>query len=337
MDMNLTRPTSRELYLVALLMTSAGPAAAQEVLFNVHNEHPLIQIHAPPAPGERAAVAPGEWRWNLDLRLNNNSIEEGDAGVERIVLDGETYRTALTLVRGLRPGLAVAATVPFVAHSSGFLDGFIIDWHDLWGLSNERRNGFENNQLDFSYQRDGIEELALRDRGRGLGDVRLDFDWHLRRAGRSERSLLVRGGVKLPTGDSDALLGSGGTDLSLQLLSSDHKSLARWNISLAWSVGALWLGESDVLDAVREDFVGIASAGLRWHITPRFEAGMQLDMHTAMYDSELRTLGRGSVQLSSGFGMRLNDGSLLELAMIQNLRTDTTPDFGVYLGWRSSP
>jgi hypothetical protein len=337
MKINLTGPTSRELYLVALLLTSAGPAAAQEVLFNVHNAHPLVQIHAPPDPGERAAVAPGAWRWNLGLRLNNNSIQEGDGAIERLVLDGETYRTALTLSRGLRPGLAVAATVPLVAHSSGFMDGFIIDWHDLWGLSNERREGFDNNQLDFSYQRDGIEELALRDRGRGLGDVRLDLDWHLRAAERGERSLVVRGGVKLPTGDSDRLLGSGGTDLSLQLLSSDHSSLEAWNMSLAWSVGALWLGESDVLDAVREDLVGIASAGLRWRITPRFEAGMQLDMHTAMYDSELRTLGRGSVQLTSGFGMRLRDGSLLELAMIQNVRTDTTPDFGLYFGWRSAP
>lgn len=337
MNINLTRRVSGELYLLALLLTCAGPAAAQEVLFDVHNQHPLIQVHAPPAAGERAAIAPGQWRWDFALRLNNNSIQEGDAAAERIVLDGETYRTALTVSRGLRPGLALAATVPLVAHSSGFMDGFIIDWHDLWGLSNERRDGFANNQLDFSYVREGTERVSLRESARGLGDVRLDLDWHLRAADRGGRSLVLRGGVKLPTGSSDRLLGSGGTDLSLQLLSSDHRALAAWNLSLAWSLGALWLGDSDVLDTMREDLVGLASAGLRWRITPRFQAGMQVDLHTAMYDSGLRALGQGSVQLSTGFGMRLRGGSLVELAMIQNLRTDTTPDFGLYFGWRSSP
>jgi hypothetical protein len=337
MNVHLTRPSSRKLYPLILLLAAAGPAAAQEVLFNVHNEHPLIQLHAAPAPGERARVAAGEWRWDLALRLNNNSIQEGDAGTERIVLDGETYRTALTVSRGLRPQLELAATLPLVAHSSGFMDGFIIDWHDLWGLSNERRNGFENNQLELSYVRDGTELVSRRESARGLGDVRLDLDWHLRDGGPGRRSLVLRGGVKLPTGSSDRLLGSGSTDLSLQLLSSDHRSLEDWNVSLAWSLGGMWLGRSDVLDALREDFVGIASAGFRWRMTPRFEAGMQLDMHTAMYDSALRALGEGGIQLSSGFGMRLQGGSLVELAMIQNLRTDTTPDFGLYLGWRSAP
>ena len=336
MKPSLTSQIRGALYLLMLLPPS-GPAAAQAVLFDVHNQHPLLQLHAPPAPGERAPLAPGQWRSDFALRLNNNSIQEGDAAAERIVLDGETYRTALTVSRGLRPGLAVAATVPLVAHSSGFMDDFIIDWHDLWGLSNTRREGFENNRLDFSYLRDGAEQVALRESARGLGDVRVDLDWHLRAAGPDRRSLVLRSGVKLPTGSSDRLLGSGGTDFSLQVLSSDHRSLAAWNVSLAWSVGALWLGESDVLDSMREDLVGLASAGLRWRISTCFEAGMQVDMHTAMYDSGLQALGRGSVQLTTGFGLRLSGGSLLELAMLQNLRTDTTPDFGLYLGWRSAP
>lgn len=337
MDPRFTSKFPAALYLLALLLPPDGAALAEPVLFDVNNQHPLVQLHAPPAPGERTPLPPGDWRWDLGLRLNNNAIQEGDAAAERIVLDGETYRTALTVSRGLRAGLAVTATVPLVAHSGGFMDSFIIDWHDLWGLSNERRKDFENNQLDFSYVRDNFELVALRESARGIGDVRLDVDWHLRAAGAGQRSLVLRGGVKLPTGSSDRLLGSGGTDFSLQLLSSDHRSLEAWNVSLAWSLGALWLGESDVLDSIREDLVGIASAGFRWRMTQRFEAGMQVDMHTAMYDSDLRALGRGGVQLTTGFGVRLRGGSLVELAMIQNLRTDTTPDFGLYLGWRSAP
>lgn len=335
--MNPTSQVRAALYLLSLCLSAGNSAVAEEVLFDISNLHPLVQVHAPPAPGERAQLPAGSWSWGLGLRLNNNSIQEGDAASERIVLDGESYRTTLTVSRGLRPGLALTATVPLVAHSSGFMDGFIIDWHDLWGLSNERRDEFGENELDFSYFSKGAEQLALREPARGLGDVRLDLDWQLRAAKPGDRSLVVRGGVKLPTGSSDRLLGSGGTDLSLQLLSSDHRTLQAWNISLAWSLGALRLGGSDVLDRMREDLVGLASAGLRWRMTRRFELGMQVDMHTAVYESELRALGQGSIQLSTGVGMRLRRGGRVELAMTQNLRTDTTPDFGLYLGWRSSP
>lgn len=280
---------------------------------------------------------PGQWRWSLVARLTNNSIAQSDGARESIILDGETYRTALTVSRSARQGLALSVTLPLVAHSPGFLDGPIMDWHDRWGLSNQRRDEFQDNQLEYAYTRDGIELVALRERQRGLGDVRIELDWELRPGTVSGRSLVLRSGIKLPTGSSEKLLGSGGTDLSLQVLSSDHRTLEDWNISLAWSAGMLHLGASDVLEPLRQDWVGIASAGLRWRITPRFEAGLQIDTHTAFYDSGLRALGKGSVQLSTGFGLRLGNGSLFELAMMQNLRTDTTPDFGVYIGWRSSP
>ncbi|NGP54340.1 DUF3187 family protein [Thioalkalivibrio sp. XN8] len=328
---------TRRLYLLATILLCTADAAAQPALLDLSNQHPLVQVYSLPNPGLESLPAPGQWSWRADTRLSNHAIAEESAAGERIVLDGESYRSHLVLRYGLRPAMALSATIPLVAHSTGMLDSFIIDWHDLWGLSNRRRNAFENNRLDFSYSRDGIELLSLQERQRGLGDVRLDWDWELRAAGAERRGLALRAGLKLPTGSSSRLLGSGGTDIALQLLGSDHRTLERWGASLAWSVGTLWLGDSEVLDALREDLVVIGSAGLRWPLGSRLAVRAQLDVHSAFYDSELDVLGNGSVQLSTGFDWRCGERQWLELAMMQNLRTDTTPDFGLYLSWRAAP
>ncbi|MGD9388064.1 MAG: DUF3187 family protein [Gammaproteobacteria bacterium] len=329
---------TRRLYILALALalTPTVGLAAPAVLFDVSNQHPLIQVYSLPNPGLEPLPAPGDWSWRADTRLSNHSIEEEGPAGERIVIDGESYRTQLVVGYGLRPEMSLTATIPLVAHSTGMLDGFIINWHDLWGLSNERREGFENNQLDYSYFQDGVALLAIRERQRGLGDIRLAWDWQLRPAGPEQRSLVLRTGLKLPTGSSRRLLGSGSTDVSVQLAGSDTKTLGAWNMALGWSLGALWLGDGDLLDELRENVVIIGSAGLRWQLWSRVALRAQLDLHSAFYDSALDVLGKGSVQLSSGFDVRLAERHWLELAMMQNLRTDTTPDFGLYLSWRSS-
>lgn len=328
---------TRRLYLLALFLLPVAGAGAEPALFDLSNQHPLIQLYSLPNPGAEPLPAPGQWSWRADARLSNHSIAEQDGDAERIVLDGESYRAQLVLHYGLRPAMALSATIPLVAHSTGMLDGFIIDWHDLWGLSNERRNEFENNRLDFSYFRDGTALLALQERQRGLGDVRLGWDWELLQGGAARRGLALRAGLKLPTGSDERLLGSGSTDLSLQLLGNDRRTLQRWGASLSWSVGGIWLGESELLDALREDLVLVGSAGLRWPLGSRLAVRAQLDLHSAFYDSALDVLGKGSVQLSTGFDIRFGERHWLELAMMQNLRTDTTPDFGLYLSWRAAP
>lgn len=327
---------TRRLYLLALLLLPAAAPAAEPALFDLSNQHPLVQLYSLPNPGAEPLPATGQWAWRVDARLSNHSIAQDNAAGERVVLDGESYRTHIVASYGLRPDMTLAATIPLVAHSTGMLDGFIIDWHDLWGLSNERRNEFENNRLDFSYLEGGSALLSLQERQRGLGDVRLSWDWSLRPAGPARRALALRTGLKLPTGSSSRLLGSGSTDVSVQLLGSDRRTLQRWGASLSWSVGALWLGDTEVLEMLREDLVFIGSGGLRWPLGSRLGLRAQLDLHSAFYDSGLAALGKGSVQLSTGFDLRVGAGHWVELAMMQNLRTDTTPDFGLYFSWRAA-
>ena len=321
-----------------MLPASSIPSAAayglDQSLFSTSDQNPFIQIYSIPSPAAQPPPAPRHWSWRFGFDLTSNAITEARPPGQMVVMDGETYRTSIALDYGLSERLAVGIAVPLVAHSGGFMDGFVQDWHDLFGLSNGRREEFEDNSLDYSYAENGVELFALRDRDRGLGDVRLTADWDLQGAPDATRNLVLRSGLKLPTGSSKALRGSGSTDLSLQLLSNDRQTLAGWGMTLSWMIGGLWLGEGDVLEPLREDLVAIGSIGISRPVWRSLSARLQLDGHSAFYDSALRPLGASSIQLTFGGSVALARAQRIDFAMVQNLFTDTTPDLGIHLAWR---
>lgn len=328
----------RSLFYIAMLATlPAGELAAHDqALFATTNLNPFMQLYSLPSPADRGAPAPGRWTWQLALDINNNAIADEAPSGERIVLDGETYRTRISLHYGVSERLSATIVAPLVAHSGGFMDGFIQEWHALFGMSNARRRVFDDQALNFVYSANGEERFALTDRSRGLGDVRLGTDWRLRATPVEAAGLLLRFGLKLPTGSSRRLHGSGSTDLSLQLLSTDTQLLSAWDITLAWMIGGLWLGNGEVLEALRRDAVAIGSLGISRPLWRNLSARIQLDGHSALYDSDLRALGSSAIQLTFGGSLELAPASHFDFAMIQNLRSDSTPDFGLHLSWQGA-
>jgi hypothetical protein len=313
------------------------PAIAQDqAAFATTDQSPFIQIYSLPSPAEAPVPGRGGWAWRFAFDVASNAIAEGPSAGERAVLSGESYRTSISLGYGLSERLTAAVMVPFVAHSSGMLDGFIRDWHDLFGLSNDRRDAVADYALNYSWAAQDDESFALESRSRGLGDIRLTLDRNLRDTLTDGRSLVLRSGVKLPTGSSSALRGSGSTDLSLQLLSTDRQALAAWNMSLSWMIGGLWLGDAEVLDERRRELVAIGSIGVSRPVWRGLVARVQLDGHSAFYDSDLRVLGASSVQITVGGSIALARADRIDFALVENLFTDSTPDFGVHVGWRDT-
>lgn len=328
----------RSLFYLAMLVTlpAGGLAAHDRAVFATTNLNPFIQLYSLPSPADGAAPAPGRWAWQLAFDINNNAIAEEAPSGERVVLDGETHRMRVSLHYGVSDKLSATIVAPLVAHSGGFMDGFIQDWHSLFGMSNQRRRAFDDEALNFVYSAHGEEHFALTHRSRGLGDVRLSTDWRLTATAVDASGLLLRFGLKLPTGSSRSLHGSGSTDLSLQLLSLDVQLLSAWDITLAWMVGGLWLGSGEVLEKLRRDAVAIGSLGMSRPLWRNLSAQIQLDWHSSFYDSDLAALGSSAVQLSFGGSLELAAASRFDFAMIQNLRTDSTPDFGIHLSWQGA-
>jgi len=318
------------LRLLALVIPLLGAALAEGATapgpLQLRNQHPLLQTLGAPAMqgGQLAAAGELEHRWVLSM------ANHADAGAERgeqIILDGESYYTELLLRYGLGSRLEVGADLPLVAHTSGIFDNAIEAWHDVFGLSNTLRDG-PSNRLRLLYQRDGNLEYDIDDSAVGLGDIRLNGAFSL--ADRGGRALALRAQIELPTGDADELRGNGAVDAALALEVTDRQTLVDWRIDLFGRIGMVAPGSGDLLKELQEDWVPFAGAGLAWRWTERLDLHAQFDYQGSYFDSALDELG-DTTQLMVGASYRFGSSGLrLTVAVLEDLVSDASPDFGLY-------
>lgn len=254
---------------------------------------------------------------------------------ESLLLDGETHRTALTVRYGMRD-TEVGIEVPYLSHSGGFADSFIENWHNIFGMRNGGRNDEPRNQLGYIYQRNGIELLRLTRTSRGVGDVRMYGAKPLLRDD-GNIDVALRSSLKLPTGESAELLGSGAYDLAVWL--SAGCSRAACPGALRWTAGGgvLWVGNGDVLPDMQRNVVAFAGAGIGWRTleTVVLKAGLQA--HSRFYDgSDLKPLNATTVQLLLGALWNVTRGTALELGLSEDLNVYSAPDVSLSINLRSS-
>lgn len=309
----------------------AGVCQADALLdpYATSNRNPFVQVYGLPAAQSAQLLAPSTLSSALQLEVVQN-FTVSDEGSEGIIIDGETHRANLQLRYGLREGIEIGLDVPYLSHESGGLDSFIDDWHDFFNLPDGDRTKYEQDQFFYIYQRDGEEGVMLTRSADGLGDISASLGLQL--SATPTRQWALRSAIKLPTGDADKLLGSESTDISLGINVSDQGLLAEHNIVLHASTGVLWMDEGEILDRQREDWVVFGSSTLSWLVQPRLSLKLQLDAHTAFYDSATTELGGDSAQLILGGAFRLGSSTVVDLSVSEDIVVDTAPDVVFQIG-----
>lgn len=317
---------------VAAFIWVSLPAGATEDLlapFATANRSPLVQIYGLPAAESAEMQREGQWRTQLVLDAANSFTYDAD-GPERVLLDGESHRLLLRVRWMPIEGWELGLDMPYISHQAGGMDGFIDDWHDLFGFPDGGRPQYPRDRLRFGYYRDGLPLIEVDRAADGIGDIRLSGGYRL--TATSTRDITLRSHLKLPTGEDRDLLGSGSTDIALGLYASDRSWLELHDLVLHGSAGVLWLGESDLLDNIREDWILFGSATLGWQYSHRVSLKLQLDAHTAFYDSALTELGSDTAMVTLGGGVRLSDNWVLDLGITEDIAVDTAPDVVFHLG-----
>jgi hypothetical protein len=317
------------------LVFACGAAQATDAssIFLVADRNPLLQFHNPPpvlgADTAPAGVVASAWT----LEVINDAVRQEAPGRELLVLDGELWRLEMNLRYGVRDGFDVGLSVPLLAHAGGIMDGPIWEWHELFGLSNNRRRPFAQDHLQYSYVRGDRVVVDMQDENGGIGDVALTAGWRLWRDEVRGRTVGLQAAIKLPTGDEKRLRGSGTTDLSMVVTGADAAMLREWRTRLVWRAGLVAAGSGGPLDAERRDWAPLAGLGLERPINARLALKAQVDAHGAWYDSDLSAFADHAVQLTVGAGIALARGKL-DIAIVEDLVNDPTPDFGLYLAWQ---
>lgn len=326
-------PAPHRLFALLIGLFTATTSADMDLPFDTADQGPLAQLYGLPGIGAAIPLAAGSYRIGLTFDAANHFARANSAR-ESLSLDGETHRTTLRLYRGVGAGWEIGAEIPYVRHTGGFLDNFIEDWHDTFGLPQNGRDRTPAKQLRYRYTRDGASRLDFSSASAGVGDVRLGAaralwsSWAMTDAA-------LRLSTSLPTGDEDRLLSSGAPNAALWL--SAGCSAAACPDAIRWfgGGGLLWLGKGDVLADQQRRLVGFGSVGVHWRITPTVTSTAQIDSHTPFYrDTALTPLGDTSVQLVLGGTWRLWERTALELAIVEDIAVDTAPDIVVRFGVR---
>jgi hypothetical protein len=313
----------------------AGAGRLEVDPFYTRDQGPFAQIFGlPPAEGGKLVPPRG-----IDIRLvfDASSVDSGgwELPRETLELDGESCRVTFALRYGLPGRTEIGLDIPYVAHSEGVLDGFIENFHRAAGLDTSQKSAGKY-RLVYSYIRDGVPMVDIRDRTSGVGDVLLSFGYPVYRSGSPEpREAAVRAGVKLPTGNAEALRGSGGADFSLRLAGTDPATLADGNITIFGTAGVLFPGEGSVLgDQVRR-FVGFGSMGLGWLPLDRLALKIQMDARTAFFrESDSVVLASPAIHLVGGGAFSLPWDVTLDVALSEPIVWETSPDVTFHVALR---
>ena len=92
---------------------------------------------------------------------------------EQLVFDGEAYRTTLAIRYGIGDRFEAGLNIPYVLYGGGFLDSFIIDWHDTFAMPQGGRDRAPKGEVNYSYSKNGVEKLRMNSSGSGVGDISL--------------------------------------------------------------------------------------------------------------------------------------------------------------------
>jgi hypothetical protein len=306
--------------------------------FRTVNQRPLIQIFGLPAESAATITPAGHVTVNFTQDIASE-FTTNERNSEQIILDGESYRWTLAARYGLSDRFEAGVEIPYILYGGGFLDGFIVDWHRTFGLQQGGRDAAPKDRLIYSYRKNGVQKLRMEHAGSGIGDISFSggmklYDVHDSTA---HDSLTLRSSIKLPTGDSGSLRGSGSTDFSLALCGSMNNFTEWGSLGLFGSVGGLAMTRGDVLADQQNNLAGFATVGIGWGPAEWISFKVQLNANTALYHgSALDELSQPSLMLVGGGALKLPGCYLLDIGVSENVYVVSAPDVAFHLGLSKS-
>jgi hypothetical protein len=296
--------------------------------FSVRNDSPPALIKGLPVAESVRLNQPGNVSSRLGFDIANIATDKTLKN-EDIVLDGETYVATFGLRYGLVKHLQIGFDLPWVWHSKGFLDGFIENFHSFFGLPNGKRNNMRKYKINYAYNQADGDDFRLDDETNGIGDVRLVMAWQW--LDTEQTAAKLEGSVKAPTGDADKFTGSGSWDLSLSLSAQHDFPLEKGGASFWGGIGGSWLGDGDVIQDRAENWVASGWVGAGWSPLDWLGLKLQLDSHSALYDSDLDEIGNPALILTMGGTLGLGEATTLDLGIGEDLAVKTSPDVTFHL------
>ena len=309
---------------------AAAPGRGPLRIRNYHPPHLMFLMPAPAAPWDGKA---GDWELTPGVAYAASFINE-DSDRWRTVIDLEMTVLEFGLTAGLSRRLSLGADVRFASMSGGFLDGFLEDFHDAFGLPNYGRERRPENEFLYFIEKDGEQWLESEFGGMHLVDPSLSLEYLLTDRGdpRAPEGRFTAGlsyALKLPLGDERAGFGSGHLDhrVALPLRWVGHP------FALYLVPAFSFLADPDTAGAdirVRNVFGTFLSA--EWAFARHWSVLAGLNFYTSPFEETgIEQFDDDSYQLDVGLIWNPAPDVRLELSFSEDL-TRPAPDFALRMG-----
>lgn len=316
----------------AILLVTAADSLAGAL--NDHDNTPLAGIYGLPNSTEGSLLLPaGRQGWDFYAITSSHAIQKA-SGDELLEFDGETTRLSFNYRIGVSDRLELGVELPYLFHESGSLDSLISGWHELFGLPNGNRGTVAENRINIVYSDEEGRLISVDSSSSGIGDLRVKAGWQLSRDDAGGTAL--RFSVKLPTGDSDLLLGSGGFDVSVGIAGDRNGLWGVEKLSGFYRLQGIYLGKPDHFDRRYNPVVGQVSGGLGYSLHRRAQVMVQTTVRTALYDSNIGSIGDPSALFTFGANFLLGENYKLSFSVGEDINVTTAPDVTFALALRYS-
>lgn len=308
---------------------SCGTGPAFFGPMGIINMHPSNAIFLTPVPERASLIGDGKRSFSFKLDMANSMIRELDSGIIAS-FDFEEYQFTFEYREGTGRGEYMVA-LPLRYRSPGTFDGIITDWHKFFGLPRGLRDDYPNQLYQYVIvTRDGT---VFNDEGDsfGLGDVRIGYKHLLSGDEDGSEAFSLRGIAKLPTGDSDSALGSGGLDLSVGALYQRNLSQ---HLRAYLNADYIFIGEPDWQNIEHRDAHSY-SAALEYSLDHSTSLVGQFKVQSNPLRIGSFEADKDSQEIQFGLNTLLSDGLLLTVGFSEDANPETAPDFGLnsYLTW----
>lgn len=322
-----TASLAEEPYDATAAFTFLGPAPAR-------NFQP-IQLIFLQLPFERAQTVR---RGQLSLEVDSAESNEIATTQGPIVsaLKFETNRTVFGIRYGIADRWEMGIHLPFITRYGGFLDPVINQVESWFNSKNSERDRYPDNTFGAFIVRKGDEILFEGKReefqpGDLWFSVKREIDpgdrWPL---------LALRGALKMPTGDADAVLGSGNPDLGFGLAAEKQvwrRLMLFLNVNLVFPFGRVGDGELSLNPIVSESFAA------EFALTRRWSALLHQAVYTSpMHGTDTNLLDADAVELGLGLNFGWSERLGFQVLGINNVSgVEQAADFTLLLGVRIRP
>lgn len=320
---------------LAALAACAAPSAQGGPL-PVRNQHPSQLLVQSMTPHKAAAAPKGEVNLRGEAGYSNLFLA-GAGGADTFRMDGEYLRAVAAAEIGLGRGFELGIELPVAHTSGGFLDSFIIDYHDFFGLPEQDRTLVPKDQFAIRATRNGNPVWEVDAASFEFLDVPVTLLW----SPTEDRSqpgfgYAVRGGFELPVGDEDSGYGNGELDWSLGVLGEYRGERASWYGHLQHTLA----GTPSQVRAAGLRFEDVTAAGLGAELP--MTADLALLVQAAWETSALRSVQtpettREQMLLWVGARWMVGTATAVEVAFGEDLIANASPDFTAWLGFAWTP